>query len=131
MNWKKKQVVGHVGRVSQERVEEECVGGGQWRGWAGQGSGESRSRSPLSPGEIAAGWSEDNTQPPTHPFTTNPGMTVPIPTTRLGFFQLFVPFELMFFFFMEGMNDYAHYQRVEMGKLCSSRWSGTSVIDIA
>ena len=99
MNWKKKQVVGHVGRVGQERVKEECVGGGQWRGWVGQGSGESRSRSPLSPGEIAAGWSEDNTQPPTHPFTTNPGMTVPIPTTQLGFFQLFVPFELMFFFY--------------------------------
>ena len=67
------------------------------RGSRGCGSGDSRSRSPLSADEIAVGWSEDNTQPPTHPFTANPGMAVPIPTTLLEFFQLFVPFELFFF----------------------------------
>ena len=89
------------GRVPASRRPRRSRAGGRSvhrRGGSG-GRGSSDSRSPLSANEIAAGWSEDTTQPPTHPFTANPGMTVPIPTTRLGFFQLFVPFELGFFFF--------------------------------
>ena len=69
--------------------------------------------------------------PPTiHPFTGTPGLTCPVPTMPLGFFQLFVPLELLIFF-VEETNDYAYYQREEMHKKCTYALSGVGVEDIA
>ena len=43
------------------------------------------------------GWVDVDNPPIIHPFTATPGLTCPLPTTPLGFFQLFVPLELDFF----------------------------------
>ena len=91
---------------------------------------DSRLRSPNSGDDVDEKWSEDPTPPHLHPFTATPGMTVPIPTTPLGFFQLFISHELLVFL-MEETNDFAHHQRVEMAKPSAYKWSETNVIDIA
>ena len=66
--------------------------------------------------------------PPRHPFTASPGMIGPIPTTPLGFFQLFVPYKLLFF--TEETNDNAYYQRVETAKPSAYKWNAVGVSDI-
>ena len=72
---------------------------------------------------------EQGSQPPTS-FTASPGMTVPIPTNPLGFFQLFIPYE--FFFFFYGRNKRLRtLPASQMAKPSAYKWSGTNVIDIA
>ena len=61
----------------------------------------SRSRSPIDGWAVGGdddGWVDVDTPPIIHPFTATPGLTCPLPTTPLGFFQLFVPLELSIFF---------------------------------
>ena len=58
-------------------------------------------------------------------------MTVPVPTTQLSFFQLFVTYKLLEFL-MEETNDYANYLRKEMtARGAAYKWCGCSVDDIA
>ena len=64
-----------------------------------------------------------------HPFTATPGLTCPVPTTPLSFFQLFVPLGVLLYF-VEETNDYEYYQREEMRKKCTYAWSGVGVEDI-
>ena len=69
--------------------------------------------------------------PPTiHPFTATLGLTCPVPTKRLGFFQLFVPLGVLLYF-VEETNDYVYYQREEIRKKCTYAWSGVGVEDIS
>ena len=58
------------------------------RGSRGRGRARGRSRSPASSGD--EGWSKDPTPPVMHPHKERPGITVPVPTTVLGFVQLFL-----------------------------------------
>ena len=92
-------------------------------------SGSQRSFA-LTADEEAQGWNEDLTAPPTHAFTATLGMTVSPPATQFGFFQLFVPFKLLFYF-MQETNDYTEHQHVDRGKGLPYRRSGCNVIDIA
>ena len=115
----------HVRARSGRRV----VGGrmGIRRRGLGRAS-SSRSRSPIETGGEGDddGWVEENTLPTVHLFTATPGLTCCVPTTPLGFFQLFVPFVLLLFF-VEETNDYAYYHREK----CTYVWSGVDVQDIA
>ena len=53
-----------------------------------------RSRSPIGTWGEEDGWTEDNSPYDYAPFTATPSMTSHIPTTPLGFFHPFIPFEL-------------------------------------
>ena len=82
------------------------VYGGYWRIRRRSGrASSSRSESPI--GTVREGgeedeWTEDNALPTMHPFTAVPGMTCPMSTTPLGFFRMFIPFELPVFY---GRNE--------------------------
>ena len=76
------------------------------------------------------GWTEDPTPPITHPFTASPGMTRPLPTTPLGFLQLFLSLELLNFL-REETNDYAHFIREEMMRTRSYPWELCTLAEIA
>ena len=73
---------------------------------------------------------EDATPPVLHPFTPAPGMTVPVPTTPLGFLQLFLSLELLQFM-TEETNDYAQYVRHEMRQTRSYAWTPCTVAEMA
>ena len=123
---------------------------GRARGEVLQGGGDesspsrSRSRSPFSPRSVSPhsrspsphrarganeGWSEDPTPPIQHPFTAIPGIQVPLPTTPLGFLQLFITKELLEYL-MEETNDYACFMRTELQKTRSYVWNGCTTSDI-
>ena len=61
------------------------------------------------------GWSEDPTPPVMHPFTAALGLTVPVPTTPLGFVQLFLTREVLEYLVAEA-SDYTRYCCVELKK---------------
>ena len=65
-----------------------------------------------------------------HPFTAAPGLTVPVPTTPLGFVQLFLTREVLEYLVAE-TSDYARYCRVELKKASSYKWCGCNLQDIA
>ncbi|XP_068240955.1 piggyBac transposable element-derived protein 4-like [Palaemon carinicauda] len=93
----------------------------------------SRSRSPRSgggEGDEDEGWSRDPTPPTALPFEGQPGMTCPIPTTPLGFFQLFVSFDLLFYLMIE-TNSYANFMRNDMLKTYNFNWTPCTLTDIA
>ena len=71
--------------------------GGRGRGRArrtGRRGGRGRARSPEG-GDVSDGWTEDPTPPNMHQFSPVPGLTVPVPTTPLGFIQLFLTWKLL------------------------------------
>ena len=120
-------------------------GGRRGRPRGRSGSRSSRSRSPLAGDdgghlggdeegedeqEEEGNWTQDPTPPTSHAFTGVPGMTGPIPTTPLGFFQLFFTYELLHFF-MEETNDYASYMIYEMLRPSPYPWYDCTVEDIA
>ena len=113
-------------RASSRRSGRKVYGGHQqMRRGSGRAS-SLQSRSPI--GTVGRreedGWTEDNTLPTMHPFMATPGMTCPISTTSLGFFQLFIPFEMLVFF-REETNDYAYYQCVKLEKVrVCMEWRG-------
>ena len=104
-------------------------GGGDVRARGGaahrQGRGRGRGAPPSD-----EGWSEDPTPPVMHPFTAAPGLTVPVPTTPLGFVQLFLTWEVLEYLVAE-TSDYARYCRVELKKASSYKWRGCNLQDIA
>ena len=65
-----------------------------------------------------------------HPFTAAPGLTVPVPTTPLGFVQLFLTWEVLEYLVAE-TSDYARYCRVGLNKASSYKWRGCNLQDIA
>ena len=69
------------------------------------GRGRARSRSPEG-GDVSDGRTEDPTPPNMHQFSPVPGLTVPVPTTPLGFIQLFLTRELLNYL-VDETNDYA------------------------
>ena len=85
---------------------------------------------PPSGSDSDEGWSEDPTPPVMHPFTVALGLTVSVPTTPLGFVQLFLTRELLEYLVAE-TSDYARYCRVELKKACSYKWRGCNLQDIA
>ena len=68
--------------------------------------------------------------PPEIPFSASPEMTVPIPTTPLGFIQLFITRELLTLF-SEETHNYAVYCRDVVGVPMSRSWPGCTIMDIA
>ena len=58
---------------------------------------------------LKEGWEETAFIPNHGPFTGTPGLNVPVPTTPLGFFQLFFTRELLHFL-AEETNMYADHQ---------------------
>ena len=80
--------------------ESEGDGPVQQRGEGGRVRGRARRRgrgcaAPPAGSDSDEWWSEDPTPPVMHPFTVAPGLTVPVPTTPLGFVQLFLTRELL------------------------------------
>ena len=102
-------------------------GRGRVRGSA-RGGARGRARSPASSGD--EGWSEDPTPPVMHPHTARPGITVPVPTTVLGFVQLFLTRELLEYF-VDETNDYARYCRQELNITLSYKWHRCNLTDMA
>ena len=100
-------------------------GGVRARGGGARRQGRGRGASPSD-----EGWSEDPTPPVMHPFTAAPGLTVPVPTTPLGFVQLFLTREVLEYLVAE-TSDYARYCRVELNKASSYKWRGCNLQDIA
>ena len=94
----------------------------------GRARGRGRSRSPASSGD--EGWSEDPTPPVMHPHEERPGITVPVPTTILGFVQLFLTRELLEYF-VDETNDYARYCREELHVTLSYKWHRCNMTDMA
>ena len=64
------------------------------------------------------------------PFLGTSGMNVPIPTTPLGFIQLFIPREFLVFI-MKETNKYATYCRDELKQKSAYEWTGRSLENIA
>ena len=93
-----------------------------------RGRARGRSRSPASSGD--EGWSEDPTPPVMHPHEERPGITVPVPTTVLGFVQLFLMKELLAYF-VDETNDYARYCREELHVTLSYKWHRCNMTDMA
>ena len=56
-------------------------------------------------------------------------LTVPVPTTPLGFVQLFLTWELLEYLVAE-TSDYARYCRVELKKTLSYSWRGCNLQNI-
>ena len=88
-----------------------------------RGGARGRARSPASSGD--EGWLEDPTPPVMHPHTERPGITVPVPTTVLGFVQLFLTRELLEYF-VDETNDYARYCSQELNITLSYKWHGAT-----
>ena len=65
-----------------------------------------------------------------HPHTARPGITVPVPTTVLGFVQLFLTRELLEYF-VDETNDYARYCRQELNITLSYKWHRCNLTDMA
>ena len=108
--------------------------GGHGRGRAsrtgrGSGRGRARSRSPEG-GDVSDGWMEDPTPPNMHQFSPVPGLTVPVPTTPLGFIQLFLTRELLNYLVGE-TNDYARYCRNELRTTLSYQWDRCNITNLA
>ena len=122
----------HQGDSAVEESDGESEGdgpevprGGCWRGRA-----RGRARSPASSGD--EGWSEDPPPPPPvmHRHTARPGLTVPVPTSVLGFVQLFLTRELLEYF-VDETNDYARYCRQELHITLSHKWHRCNLTDMA
>ena len=108
--------------------------GGRGRGRARRtgrrgGRGRARSCSPEG-GDVSDGWTEDPTPPNMHQFSPVPGLTVPVPTTPLGFIQLFLTRELLNYL-VDETNDYARYCRNELGTTLSYQWDRCNITNLA
>ena len=64
-----------------------------------------------------------------HPHEERPGITVPVPTTVLGFVQLFLTRELLEYF-VDETNDYARYCH-ELHVTLSYKWHRCNMTDMA
>ena len=142
------RVRGRASKRGEEEEEQHCVdddnecdgesegdGPARPRGVGGRVRGldskRGRGRRRSSGGDVSdEGWSEDPTPPVMHPFTAVPGLTVPVPTTPLGFLQLFLTRELLEYLVAETV-DYARYCRDGLEKTLSYRWLGCNIIDMA
>ena len=80
--------------------------------------------------EEDAEWTTDPTPPTLLDFTAIPGLTCAVPTSPLGFLQLFLTKELLMYF-MQETNDYAEFCIYEMLYPSSYSWSGCNVDLIA
>ena len=77
-----------------------------------------------------AGWVDDGTPPQEYEFTGDPGMPGPIPTTPLGFVQLFLTREVLIFL-TEETHSYALYCRDILKQGAARLWQGCNISDIA
>ena len=106
------------------------------RGRGGRPASSSRSRSPVHEGGDSGGdsgddgWSQDPTPPEMLPFTEVPRLCIPVPTSILGFFQIFFSVEVLRYFCIE-TNAYARLQREELGGRSAYAWKDCVVGDIA
>ena len=113
-----------------ENVQESgSEGDGPVRGVGGRGRGRARSCSPEG-GDVSDGWTEDPTPPNMHQFSPVPGLTVPVPTTPLGFIQLFLTRELLNYL-VDETNDYARYCRNELRTTLSYQWDRCNITNLA
>ena len=75
-------------------------------------------------------WIDDDTAPQEHEYTAVPGMTRPVPTSPLGFIQLFLTRELLNYV-AEETNKYALYCRDTLRRPAARQWQGCNISDIA
>lgn len=77
------------------------------------------------------GWHADAEPAQQHPFTATPGLCADsIPTTALGFFQLFFTPELLEFLTLE-TNSYWYYRKFERGEPCSHPYKEVTMAEMA
>ena len=93
------------------------------------GRGRTRSRSPEG-GDVLDGWTENPTPPNMHQFLPVPGLTVPVPTTPLGFIQLFFTRELLNYLVMTRMII-PRYCRNELRTTLSYQWDRCNITNLA
>ena len=128
-----------VKNVQESDSDGDSEGDGPVRGAGGRGRARrigrrggrcrARSRSPEG-GDVSDGWTEDPTPPNMHQFSPVPGLTVPVPTTPLGFIQLFLTRELLNYL-MDETNDYAWYCRNELRTTLSCQWDRCNITNLA
>ena len=80
--------------------------------------------------DLDEGWVDDDTPPQELEFTGTPGMTCNMPTTVLGFVQLFLTRELLLYL-TEETNKYAIYCRDVLKQGPARHWQGCNVTDMA
>ncbi|XP_069177116.1 piggyBac transposable element-derived protein 4-like [Procambarus clarkii] len=83
-----------------------------------------------APTDSDDGWCSDNTAPFVDNFTGTPGLTVPVPTTVLGFIQLFLTQKLLKYIAYE-TNLYASQNKAGTGQSTKHRWQPVTVKEIA
>nr|XP_045585833.1 piggyBac transposable element-derived protein 4-like [Procambarus clarkii] len=83
-----------------------------------------------APTDSDDGWCSDNTAPFVDNFTGTPGLTVPVPTTVLGFIQLFLTQKLLKYIAYE-TNLYASQNKAGTGQRTKHRWQSVTVKEIA
>ena len=76
------------------------------------------------------GWVEDDTAPQEMEFTAVPGFRHAMPTTPLGFIQLFITSELLMYV-VEETNKYAEYCREVLKRPHAKLWTGCNLKDLA
>lgn len=76
------------------------------------------------------GWSTNPDPPNILPFSGTAGMIGPIPTTPLGFIQLFITRTLLLYV-TEETNSYARYCREDLKQKTAYRWTCCNLSDIA
>ncbi|XP_069192572.1 piggyBac transposable element-derived protein 4-like [Procambarus clarkii] len=83
-----------------------------------------------APTDSDVGWCSDNSVPFVDNFTGTPGLTVPVPTTVLGFIQLFLTQKLLKYIAYE-TNLYASQNKAGTGQRTKHRWQPVTVKEIA
>ncbi|XP_069184484.1 piggyBac transposable element-derived protein 4-like [Procambarus clarkii] len=83
-----------------------------------------------APTDSDDGWCSDNTEPFVDNFTGTPGLTVPVPSTVLGFIQLFLTQKLLKYVAYE-TNLYASQSKAGTGQRTEHRWQPVTVKEIA
>ncbi|XP_069169886.1 piggyBac transposable element-derived protein 4-like [Procambarus clarkii] len=99
------------------------------RGTGARARARHTTRTPV-PTDSDEGWCSDNTAPFVDNFTGTPGLTVPVPTTVLGFIQLFLTQKLLKYIAYE-TNLYASRSRARTGQKTKNRWEPVTVKEIA
>ncbi|XP_069189271.1 piggyBac transposable element-derived protein 4-like [Procambarus clarkii] len=83
-----------------------------------------------APTDSDDGWCSDNTEPFVDNFTGTPGLTVPVPSTVLGFIQLFLIQKLLKYVAYE-TNLYASQSKAGTEQRTKHRWQPVTVKEIA
>ncbi|XP_069156457.1 piggyBac transposable element-derived protein 4-like [Procambarus clarkii] len=115
---------------SEESEESEVETATRARRGTGARTRDRRTTRTPAPTDSDDGWCSDNTAPFVDNFTGTPGLTVPVPTTVLGFIQLFLTQKLLKYIAYE-TNLYASQSKAGTGQRTKHRWQPVTVKEIA